>query len=252
MRTVLLALVGLYALGVLVVTAVTLFGAQADTERARAIRELGASYVVEPVLEQPMLAAACEGKLERGGPGSIVGYVRPMRYRPMLDQAIDDVLVGTTHERNLQVEVRRLDGSPTGKSAAQAVRESLNPLTWVSHFARANRGTPELSEARYVVIANYVSVQPPIGSGASYAVGSGSFSAEVVRLADGVRLCEGRGDVHMRQSVNAGGATREEARANAQKLLPFVFARAVMISPLRDVCLAGGEALCQVAEKWAR
>ena len=252
MLKVVAAVVSVYALGLLGVSLVVAAGSSEDAKRAAFIRELGAAYDVTPLLDQPMLRADCEGKLEPRGPTAVVAYVRPMKDRPMLDQAIDDVLVGTTDVFHLQIDMRRLDGAPQPLTVGQALLRNLNPIDWPRHWKAASRGTPDLSDATWVVIANYGSLRLPVSGADSYAVGSGSFSAEVIRLSDGAKICEGRGDLHMRSSVAASGSDKAEARENARKLLPFVFARSVMVSPLHDVCAAGGEALCHATEAWTR
>ncbi len=204
----------------------------------------------------PELAQACEQKLESGEPQSIAAYIAKGAATPADENAYDEVVVGVDATRLGDV-ARERGARYVAVEPLQALERTANPLEWSRVLPLARSGAPELAGTRYLVVAKYFSLTPPVNEGTDgYTRGSGAFSARVIGLRDGEVLCEGRGDVHMKETVDAAGRgdTREAAQAealkNAAKLVPFVFSLSVTTSPLHAVCGAGGEALCRVTGRW--
>mgnify|MGYP001166945831 CR=1 FL=1 len=226
----------------------------ASAERGRhaiALGEQHASQLPAPDV-LPLLTEACAGKLEATSPQGIAAYLGKTAVKPGDENAWDEVLVGAGID---VVRERREQFVPVEPRAA--VTATLNPAEWPRRLERAKAGSPDLSTARYLVVAKYFTLQPPVNEGTDgYTRGSGTFSARVIGLRDGEVLCEGRGEVRMKETVNAAGRgdTKEAAEAaaleNAAKLVPYVFSLSVTTSPLHAVCATGGDALCAVTSRW--
>ena len=60
----------------------------------------------------------------------------------------------------------------------------------------------------------------------------------------------------MKERVEASGrgadaqAARAAAASAVENLVPFVFTQSVMMTPLHEVCKAGGDALCTLTSYW--
>lgn len=200
----------------------------------------------------PALGEACKGKLESTPAHGIAAYVAKTSLKPADDNAWDEVLVGIADEIVRERPERFVPVDPVA-----AVAATLNPVEWQRRLTRAKHGSPELESAKYLVVAKYFTLQPPVNEGTTgYTRGGGTFSARVIGIRDGEVLCEGSGEVRMKEAVNAAGRgeTKEEAEAqalsNAAKRVPFVFSLSVTTSPLHALCDVGGEALCTMTGQW--
>jgi hypothetical protein len=77
-----------------------------------------------------------------------------------------------------------------------------------------------------------------------------------VTFPSGDVVCEGRGEVRMKERVTASGrgstkgGAEIEAASNVRGLIPFVFTRSVVTTPLHEVCGAGGKTLCDLTAEW--
>jgi hypothetical protein len=231
----------------------------AAAERGRhaiALGEQHAQQLKAPDALAP-LEDACKDKLEPGAPRSIAAYVAKSSLKlPSDDNAWDQVVVGFHHVLRDDI-VREGPGQFTTVDWPAALLGNVNPLEWANHLDSARAGSPELGSTRYLVVARYFSLSPPANEGTDgYTRGGGDFSARVLGFPDGEVLCEGRGEVHMKEAVNASGraATREaaqtEALANAARRVPFVFSLAVTTSPLHALCDVGGDPLCKLTGQW--
>jgi hypothetical protein len=230
----------------------------ASAERGRHAIVLGEQQAAQlpPPDGLPELAEACKGKLEAGTAHDLAAYVAKTAVRPGDDNTWDEVLVGVD-ELTLSDVVRERRERFVPVEPKDAVLLTANPLEWTRLLPRARAGSPELSAARYLVVAKYFSLVPPVNEGTDgYTRGGGAFSARVIGFRDGELLCEGRGEVHMKETVNAAGRgeTKEQAEAealqNAAKMVPFVFSLSVTTSPLHALCGVGGEELCRLTGRW--
>jgi hypothetical protein len=230
----------------------------ASAERGRHAIVLGELQGAQlpPPEELGELAEACKGKLEPGTPHSIAAYVAKTQVRPNDENAWDDVLVGVDELRLSDVVRERRDHF-VPVDPKDALLGTANPLEWTRLLPRARAGSPELSAAKYLVVAKYFTLTPPMNEGVDgYTRGGGAFSARVIGFRDGELLCEGRGEVRMKETINAAGrgdtkeAAETEALQNAAKMVPFVFSLSVTTSPLHALCSVGGEALCRLTGRW--
>jgi hypothetical protein len=255
----LLAAVTLYLLAWGGVGFVWFYWTNAAVERGRhaiALGEQHAQQLKEPEA-LPALKDACKDKLEPGAPRSIAAYVAKTAVKtPADDNAWDQVVVGFHHVLRDDI-VREGPGRFATVDLPAALLGNANPVDWASHLGAAKAGSPELGAARYLVIAKYFSLTPPVNEGTDgYTRGGGAFSARVLGFPDGEVLCEGRGEVRMKETVNASGRgeTKEEAQttalSNAARLVPFVFSLSVTTTPLHALCDVGGEALCKLTGQW--
>ena len=223
-------------------------------ERGRHAIALGEQHaaLLPPPEGLPPLGEACKGRLEPAPANGIAAYVAKTSLKPADDNAWDEVLVGVADEIVRERRERFVPVEPVA-----AVAATLNPVEWQRLLRRAKHGAPELESAKYLVVAKYFTLQPPVNEGTTgYTRGGGEFSARVIRFHDGEVLCEGSGEVRMKEVVNAAGrgetkeAAEAEALANAAKRVPFVFSLSVTTSPLHALCDVGGEALCGLTGQW--
>lgn len=54
----------------------------------------------------------------------------------------------------------------------------------------------------------------------------------------------------MKERVAASGPDESSAQYNAANLVEFVFTKSVVISPLHELCEAGGRKLCDLTREW--
>lgn len=252
------ALAGTYLLAWAAVGFLWFDWTNASAERGRhavALGEQQAALLPKPD-GLPELAMACDGKLEAGEPQGIAAYIAKGPAVPADENAYDEVLVGIDGTR-LNDVVRERVGHFVPVELSQAVRRTANPLEWSRLLPLAKSGAPELTATRYLVVAKYFTLTPPVNEGTDgYTRGAGTFSARVIRLRDGELLCEGRGEVHMKETIDAAGrgatkeAAQEAALENAAKMVPFVFSLSVTTSPLHALCGVGGEGLCRLTGRW--
>ena len=231
----------------------------AAAERGRHAMVLGeqqAAQLPEP-MGLPELSEACAGKLQPGDPHGIAAYLAKTEVKPADENAWDEVLVGVDQLRLSDV-VRERRERFVPVEPKDALLATADPLEWTRLLPRARAGSPELSVAKYLVVAKYFSLRPPLNEGTDgYTRGGGAFSARVIGFRDGEVLCEGRGEVRMKETVSASGrgdnpeAAQAAALQNAAKMVPFAFSLAVTTSPLHALCSVGGEALCRLTGRWA-
>jgi hypothetical protein len=258
MRKLIAAAVGLYvvALGAVSFLWLTWTNAAAGRgQRAVALGEEHAPQLSEPST-LPDLREACHGKLTTGGTRTIAAYIAKSTVKPTDDNAYDEVVVGI-HRVFDEDLVREGPARFKPTDWPSALRENANPVDWLDHLRWSRAGSPELEPTKYLVVAKYFTLLPPQNEGLdAYTRGGGTYAARVLTFPEGHPLCEGRGDVRMKDTVNASGrgASKDEARAEAQsnaaRLVPFVFSLSVTTSPLHALCDAGGPALCKLTGEW--
>lgn len=232
----------------------------ATVEIRRKLKELGEKHAPLPTDGMKPLREACEGKLTPGDAHVIAAYVAKLApsKMPTLEKdyyRVDESVVGVESFWNFDVT----DSSLREISEASIPRFSdiIDPTIWKMHLGCARVGSPELNELEYLIAARYESLSTPSVSGSSFSGGTGSYGARVLAFPSGEVLCEGRSEVGMPSRVSAGGrgATKEEAEADAASraadLVPFVFTKAVVISPLNELCAVGGKQLCEKTSYWS-
>lgn len=255
----LLAAAGAYLLAWATVAFLHYDWTNAAAERGRHAIALGEQHAkqLEAPGKLPRLDEACREKLEPGGTRSIAAYLAKSETRPPQDDnAWEQVVVGFQHVLRDDI-VRETPARFATVDLLEALTRNANPVDWANHLTQAKAGSPELGATRYLVVAKYFTLVPPVNEGTDgYTRGGGEFSARVLGFPDGEVLCEGRGEVRMKETVNASGrgktkeAAQAEALANAARLVPFVFSLAVTTSPLHALCDVGGEALCKLTGQW--
>lgn len=226
----------------------------------RQVKELGEQHAPLPTEGMKPLKEACAGKLTPGDAHSIAAYVAKLApsKMPTLEKdyyRVDESVVGVDTFWDFDVT----DSSLKEISDPSLPRPSdiLDPTVWKMHLGRAQVGNPELNELKYLIAARYESLETPSVSMGSFSGGTGSYGARVLAFPSGEVLCEGRSEVGMPSRVSAGGrgATREEAETDAASraadLVPFVFTKAVVISPLNELCAVGGTKLCEKTSYWS-
>ncbi len=254
MKKLLGGLVALYVAGLFVVFGVCLHGERAADDKQRRAIELGEANAKVPTGREPLLADACKGKLTPGSAKTVALYVAKMKWPPALKDEyahVDRTLVATNDVFRVQLSDRfyeNLTVSP--RPWGQVFEEQLNPVDWARHVTWALAGDPELNAVRYLVVARYESLTLPSVSDDGYTKGAGEYGAMVLTYPAGDVLCEGRGHVRMTERVSASGRDQREANLNAQHLVEFVFTKSATVSPLQEVCDAGGEALCELTRQW--
>lgn len=250
--------VGLYVAGMAVVTGLIFRFNSTSVGVLRRVKELGEQHAPLPTDEMKPLAEACAGKLTPGGPRSVAAYIAKLPgMKPSLSKDyyfIDEAVIGVDEVFRLQLNERHLDEI----SDAQLPRfQDVADFTgWSRHLGWARAGRPELNQLQHLVVARYESLTMPVVEDTTYEAGRGRFGARVLAFPSGDVLCEGRGEASMPGNVNSSGrgASKELAQLNAassaRELVPFVFTKGVITTPLHRVCAAGGKALCDVTQEW--
>ncbi|MDP2274841.1 MAG: hypothetical protein Q8N23_16910 [Archangium sp.] len=249
---------GLYVVAMAVVAGLIFNFNTASVSVLRRVKELGEKNAPLPTAEMKTLTEACAGKVTPGGPRSIAAYVAKLPgMKPSLEKDyyfIDEAVIGVHEVFRLDLSERHLDEI----SDAQLPRfQDVADFTgWSRHLGWARSGNPELRELQYLVVARYESLTMPVVADTTFEAGTGRFGARVLAFPSGDVVCEGRSEVSMQGNVNSSGrgATKElaqlEAAASARSLVPFVFTKAVVTTPLHRVCEAGGEKLCDLTHEW--
>lgn len=254
MKKILGGIVAVYVAGVFIVFGLSFQGARAADDKQRRAIELGEANAKTPTGSEPLLAEACKGKLTPGSPKSIALYVAKMKWVPSLSRDyshVDRTLVGTHDVWRVELSNRFYENLTVDSRAWGLTFEaSLNPVDWFRHVKWARAGNPDMNDVKYLVVARYQSLSLPSVSGNSYTKGSGEYGAKVLTFPSGEVVCEGRGHVRMTERVSASGRDQVEADINAQNLVEFVFTQSATVSPLQEVCEAGGEALCELTRQW--
>lgn len=250
------AVLGVYAVAALGVATLHFSYSNAKDARYQRAIDLGEKEAPLPDPAQPLLSAACAGKLTPGGPKSIAVYVAKMAELPPLAEDyyhVDRVLLGVSDSSFLTTANSFFEDLTVSKqSFGRSLQDSLNPADWSHNLSWAQRGSPDLQELRYLVVARYASLTNPVVADEGYVPGSGEFGARVLSFPDGQVLCSGRGSVRMPVQVSASGrgasstGAEIEAAANARDIVPFVFIQGAVATPLADVCAAGGPELCKL------
>jgi hypothetical protein len=232
----------------------------ATIELRRKVKELGEKQAPLPREDMKPLKEACAGKLTPGDKHVIAAYVAKLapEKMPTLEKdyyRVDESVVGVTTFWNFDVTEDSL--RTISDASLPRVSDILDPTIWKSHLGRARVGSPELNELKYLVVARYDSLTPPVVSGSSFSGAEGTYGARVLAFPSGEVLCEGYSEMGMPSRVSAGGrgATKEAAEADAAsraaELVPFVFTKAVVISPLNELCNVGGKELCEKTSYWS-
>jgi len=225
-------------------------------------RVLELATLAAPELEQakqepPSLRAACAGKLVPGSAGSLLGFspLLPPARRPNLPKdtdRVDATLTWVTTSLQIHVQTSTYESAPPDVTWGDALDQNFDPSDWSRHLSSAALGAPESAQARYLAVSVYDSLVVPTTEGDGWVGGSGRYRTRVVSFPDGATVCEGGGQVRMTNRVAAGGQGRNkldaqlEAAGKLTTLVPFVWTRAVSISPIDDLCAAGGPELCEV------
>jgi hypothetical protein len=251
------AVVGLYIVAWLVASFLWLSFTKSSNALGRRAIELGEQHGAELKGVDGLrdLREACTGKLQPGTDRTIAAYIAKTSVKPKDDNQWDEVLLGITHVWDDSL-VRQRPSVFTDPPFTQALKRNANPLDWNRHLTWAKAGHVELEPTRYLIVAKYLTLRPPENQGTDgYTRGAGDYAARVLSFPAGEVLCEGRGEVHMTDTVSASGraATQEEAHAqavsNAARLVPFVFSESVTTSPLHALCNVGSDALCKLTKE---
>ncbi len=232
----------------------------ASTELRKKVRELGEKHAPLPTEGMKPLKQACEGKLTAGDSHSIAAYVAKLApsKMPTLEKdyyAVDESVVGVESIWRFDVTDRHLE--EISEASFPRFSDIADPTIWKNHLKSAKAGNPELNDLKYLVVARYDSITKPVVSGSTYTGAEGTYGARVLAFPSGEVLCEGYSEMGMPSRVSAGGrgATTElaqaDAAANAAELVPFVFTKAVVISPLHELCAVGGNELCEKTSYWS-
>ena len=246
MKKVILGVVALYVVGLVAFTLLTSSARKANAERSRAVLALGAKHVERPKGDEPLLKDACKGKLEPGGPTNIIGYTTSRGYADDDHDRIGEMLVGTSNVFSLTTASRHLEDKWLDRSMGEEFKDALNPVDWGRHLTNAKHGSPDVSGAKYLVVATYGSLTLPLANGNTFSPGSGEYLAQVLTFPEGTVVCEGRGEAFSSTTVRGSGKTQLDADLAAAKMVGFSFALRAQLAPLRDVCDAGGAELCKV------
>ena len=253
-----LGAVGLYVVAMAVVAGLIFNFNTASVSVLRRVKELGEKNAPLPTDEMKPLTEACAGKLTPGGPRSIAAYIAKLPgMKPSLEKDyyfIDEAVLGVHEVLRLDLSERHLEAI----SDAQLPRfQDVADFTgWSRHLGWARSGNPDLRELKYLVVARYESLTMPVVEDTTFEAGKGRFGARVLTFPSGDVVCEGRGEVSMKGNVNSSGrgATKElaqlDAASSARSLVPFVFTKGVITTPLHRVCDAGGKALCDLTQEW--
>jgi hypothetical protein len=232
----------------------------ATTELRKQVRELGEKHAPLPTEDMKPLKEACEGKLTVGDAHSIAAYVAKLApsKMPVLEKdyyAVDESVIGVESVWRFDVSDRHLH--EIAEPSFPRFSDIVDPTIWKNHLRSAKAGSPELNELKYLIVARYDSLTPPVVSGSTYSGAEGTYGARVLAFPSGEVLCEGSSEMGMPSRVSAGGRgkTKELAEADAAsravELVPFVFTKAVVISPLNELCKVGGNELCEKTSYWS-
>jgi hypothetical protein len=232
----------------------------ATTELRKKVRELGEKHAPLPTEGMKPLKEACAGKLTPGDSHSIAAYVAKLAPSklPTLEKDyyfVDEAVIGVESIWRVDVTERHLHEIP--EAPFPQFSDVVDPTIWKNHLRSAKVGNPELNDLKYLIVARYDSLTPPVVSGSTYSGAEGAYGARVLAFPSGEVLCEGRSEMGMPSRVSAGGrgATKEAAEADAAsravELVPFVFTKAVLMSPLNELCSVGGKELCEKTSYWS-
>lgn len=254
-KKVIAGIVALYVVGTFAMFGLILSATRAAEEKQRRAIELGELHARTPTSEDQELAEACKGKLTAGSEKSIALYVAKMKWgAPSFSKDsyhVDQTLVGTRDIFRVDIEDAYFkDGSVEPRLGGLIFKENLNPVDWANHYKWAKAGTPDMNDVKYLVVARYESLTAPSVDSDGYSPGSGAYGAKVLTFPTGEVVCEGRGHVRMKERVSASGRDKDDAKLNAGNLVEFVFTKSVVISPLQELCDAGGPKLCELTKEW--
>ena len=253
-----LGALGLYVIAMAVVTGLIFNFKTASVGVLRRVKELGEKNAPLPTAEMKPLAEACAGKLTPGGPRNIAAYIAKLPgMKPSLEREyyyIDEAVIGVHEVFRLELSEWHLNEIPD--APLPHFVDVVDFTGWSRHLGWARAGDPELRELEYLVVARYESLTMPVVEDTTFQSGTGRFGARVLAFPSGGVLCEGRGEASMKGNVNSSGrgATKELAQlaaaSSARGLVPFVFTKGVVTTPLHRVCEAGGKALCDLTHQW--
>jgi hypothetical protein len=252
--------VALYALGAASFALMHRHSEAKVKELHRKVKALGEQHAPLPTPEMKPLQEACQGKLSPGKPHRIAAYVAKLApsKMPRLQHdydRVDESVVGVQSLWSFDVSDASLQEIPDAE--LPRLSDILDVTVWSSHLESARRGNPELNDISYLIAARYESLTAPEVSGGTFSGAEGAYGARVLAFPSGEVLCEGRAEMGMPSRVSAGGrgATQElaamDAAARAEELVPFVFTKAALISPLHQLCAVGGTELCDKTGYWS-
>jgi hypothetical protein len=260
-RKVLLVLVplSLYVLGALFVAARYAGWENEKRDRWTLIRKLGLEQKDALVAAQdlPPLGEACRGKLDPGGPLSLLAYVIPISPE---DEDVGDHVVGlyedgdsdATSAYRYQAWGTWLKHIPPGTSALGELLGALDPGTWSYKTKRWGAGgQPEVREAKYLAVTEVADLVWPAEEGDEYRPGAAVLKTRVISLPAGNTICEGASFATRRGVISGSGRGQDQADAQvaASKSASFhvraYFINAIQYGPLVHLCEAGGKLFCE-------
>jgi hypothetical protein len=250
-----LLLAAIYASAALVIGARYAGWENAEHEKIVLIRKFGS----EPRSAGQLgpLKEACAGKLEKGGPFSLVGYVVPLVDSD--DDEIGDRVMGLVEYPNVPVNSGvRFDASQTWVRYPGSPRTilgefvgALDPMSWkYKTRPEGSGGKPRVRDARYVAITTPRDLVWPVDQGNVYIPGTARLETRVVTLPEGKLVCEGESTVTHggRIEMEGRGKTMAEAETQAVARLSFhvkaYFISAIQYGPLFPICEAPGNDFC--------
>ena len=164
---------------------------------------------------------------------------------------MDQTLVGTRDVWRTDIEDEHFkDGKVEPQLGGRIFKDNLNPVDWANHYKWARAGSVDLNDVKYLIVARYESLTTPRVDSDGYSPGSGEYGAKVLTFPTGELICEGKGHVRMKERVSASGRDKDDAKINAGNLVEFVFTKSVVISPMQELCEAGGTKLCDLTKEW--
>lgn len=255
-----LGAIALYLVAMAVVTGLRMKWDTASVALRRKVAELGEQHAPLPSEGMQPLEKACSGKLTPGGPRSIAVYVAKLApyLMPSLQEDywhVDQTVLGVHEVFRLDLSDDYLKEIP--EPSLPRFQEVVDPTSWSNRLHWSRAGNPELNELKYLVVARYDSLSMPVVADTTFEAGKGTFGARVLAFPSGEVLCEGRGEVSMKGHISGSGRGNSkelaqlEASESVRHLVPFVFTKAVVASPLHRLCDTGGKALCALTAEWA-
>lgn len=217
-------------------------------ERAQRIAELGEAQKDLLHKEGPKLAAACAGKLTPQGPHALAGYTQDLGDH---DPEVFGTLVAADAREPKRVAFSQAKGF-YHPAFGDIFKGALNPFDWMHRLEWA-RHNLMFDQTKAVAVSAVWDLEVASStSDGKYDPGRARYYTRVLSFPEGQVLCEGSTTLRMKGTVSGTGraASKElaqlEAASSVQRLIPFVWGRSVVATPLADLCaLAGGKELCE-------
>jgi hypothetical protein len=233
-------------------TALVAFRAQTVAQealgRARRIVELGEAQKDLMHKEGAELVTACTGKLTPQGTLSIAGYTQKSGTH---DPEVFGMLVAVNHRDPQRVTIEEA-ATFYDPRFGRLFTDALNPFDW-NHRLKYARRELQLEETKVIAVsAVWGLVTASKAADGRFDPGEARYYTRVLSFPEGKVLCEGNTTLRMMASIHSTGRAKTqeeadaEAAASAARLIPFVWFRSVVTTPLADLCeLAGGKQLCE-------